>query len=67
LFGGAPCPKATEEMVDGLHLCEQECGHWRSHVFLWSLLVPVAPSKLIIPPCDRLEMLFGQPFASVGF
>src|SRR5215217_9348996 len=50
----------------GIKRC-QEFGHWRSHAFLWSLLIPVAPSKRIIPPCDRFEMLFGQPFAYVGF
>ena len=50
----------------GIKRC-QEFGHWRSHAFLWSLLIPVAPSKRIIPPCDRSEMLFGQPFAYVGF
>jgi hypothetical protein len=50
----------------GIKRC-QEFGHWRSHAFLWSLLVPVAPSKRTILPCDRFEMLFGQPFAYVGF
>jgi hypothetical protein len=48
LFGGAPCPKAAKEKVDGLHLCERhaleaklegqiEC--WNEmlfHIDLWS-------------------------------
>jgi hypothetical protein len=45
----------------------QEFGRWRSHVFLRSLLVPATLSKRSIPPFDRFEPLFGQPFAYVGF
>src|SRR5829696_3554054 len=48
LFGGAPCPKAGKEKVDGLHLCERhalevklegqiECwGGMLFHIDLWS-------------------------------
>jgi hypothetical protein len=48
LFGGAPCPKAAKENVDGLHLCERhaleaklegqiECwGGILFHIELWS-------------------------------
>jgi hypothetical protein len=48
LFGGAPCPKAAKENVDGLHLCERhaleaklegqiECwGGILFHIDLWS-------------------------------
>ena len=50
----------------GVKRC-QEFGRWRSHVFLRSLLVPATLSKRSIPPFDRFEPLFGQPFAYVGF
>jgi integrase len=46
---------------------EEKIGHWRSHVFLRSLLVPATLSKRSIPPFDRFELLFGQPFTYVGF
>ena len=48
LLGGAPCPKAAKENVDGLHLCERhalevklegqiECwGGMLFHIDLWS-------------------------------
>ena|SRR5215211_8622009 len=50
----------------GVKRC-QEFGRWRSHVFLRSLLVPATLSKRGIPPLDRFELLFVQPFAYVGF
>src|ERR671910_3370876 len=48
LFGGAPCPKAAKEMVDGLLLCERHAlevklegqiscwGEMLFHIDLWS-------------------------------
>jgi len=48
LFGGAPCPKAAKEMVDGLLLCERhalevklegQISCWNEmlfHIDLWS-------------------------------